>query len=106
MSSSTRAPIPVSNRDMHDDIARQPCSVYERATRITPQERRTRGVVAMTCGMMVVELVVGFCSQSLALLADGWHMATHAGALGRRPWRIGLPVRVHASSALPLVLGK
>jgi len=67
---------------MHDKIASQTCSVYEVATRVTPQERRTRGVVAMTAGMMVIELVVGFFSQSLALIADGWHMATHAGALG------------------------
>ncbi len=45
-------------------------------------ERRTRWVVALTVSMMVVELVVGRLSNSLALTADGWHMATHAGALG------------------------
>ncbi|MCC7137622.1 MAG: cation transporter [Planctomycetes bacterium] len=32
--------------------------------------------------MMVVELAVGYASGSMALVADGWHMATHAGALG------------------------
>jgi cation diffusion facilitator family transporter len=32
--------------------------------------------------MMVGELIVGYLSNSLALTADGWHMATHAGALG------------------------
>jgi cation diffusion facilitator family transporter len=32
--------------------------------------------------MMMVELVVGALTNSLALTADGWHMATHAGALG------------------------
>jgi cation diffusion facilitator family transporter len=32
--------------------------------------------------MMVAELVVGVWTGSLALTADGWHMATHAGALG------------------------
>ncbi len=32
--------------------------------------------------MMVGELVVGNLTNSLALTADGWHMATHAGALG------------------------
>jgi cation diffusion facilitator family transporter len=32
--------------------------------------------------MMVVELVAGAISHSLALTADGWHMATHVGALG------------------------
>lgn len=32
--------------------------------------------------MMVGELIVGYLTNSLALTADGWHMATHAGALG------------------------
>jgi cation diffusion facilitator family transporter len=30
---------------------------------------------------MVAELIVGSITGSMALLADGWHMATHAGAL-------------------------
>lgn len=45
-------------------------------------ERRTRWVVLITAAMMVLELVVGTLTHSLALTADGWHMATHAGALG------------------------
>ena len=45
-------------------------------------ERRTWIVVALTATMMVVEIVAGYVTGSLALLADGWHMATHAGALG------------------------
>lgn len=45
-------------------------------------ERRTRWVVALTAAMMIAELVVGTLTKSLALVADGWHMATHAGALG------------------------
>jgi cation diffusion facilitator family transporter len=32
--------------------------------------------------MMVLELIVGYWTKSLALTADGWHMATHVGALG------------------------
>src|SRR5262249_38152551 len=32
--------------------------------------------------VMIIELVVGKTTGSLALTADGWHMATHAGALG------------------------
>lgn len=39
-------------------------------------------MVAITVVTMLLELVVGYWSQSLALLADGWHMASHAGALG------------------------
>ena len=45
-------------------------------------ERRTRYVVALTAAMMVVEIVAGWLTGSMALLADGLHMATHAGALG------------------------
>jgi len=40
-------------------------------------ERRTRIVIGITAAMMVVEIVVGVMSHSMALLADGWHMSTH-----------------------------
>ncbi|MCC6812386.1 MAG: CDF family Co(II)/Ni(II) efflux transporter DmeF [Deltaproteobacteria bacterium] len=49
-------------------------------------EQRTRVVVLMTLVTMVVEIAVGLWTNSLALLADGWHMATHAGALGLSAW--------------------
>ena len=45
-------------------------------------ERRTQIVVAITLVMMVVEVVTGKLTESVALLADGWHMGTHAAALG------------------------
>ncbi|WP_077146430.1 CDF family Co(II)/Ni(II) efflux transporter DmeF [Sphingopyxis sp. KK2] len=44
--------------------------------------RRTLWVVAITAVMMVAEIVAGLAFNSMALLADGFHMATHAGALG------------------------
>lgn len=44
-------------------------------------ERRTWWVIALTLVMMVGEVVAGTLFGSMALLADGWHMATHAGAL-------------------------
>src|SRR5919106_6277757 len=44
-------------------------------------ERRTWTVVALTAAMMAVEIVGGTIFGSMALLADGWHMSTHAGAL-------------------------
>src|SRR5437762_11463178 len=40
-------------------------------------ERRTRIVMGITAAMMVVEIVAGLMSHSMALLADGWHMSTH-----------------------------
>ena len=45
-------------------------------------ERRTQVVVAITLVMMVVEIATGLFTNSVALLADGWHMGTHAAALG------------------------
>lgn len=45
-------------------------------------ERRTRWVIVLTFSMMVVEIAGGVAFGSMALLADGWHMATHAAALG------------------------
>jgi len=44
--------------------------------------RRTLWVVALTAVMMVGEIAAGVAFNSMALLADGFHMATHAGALG------------------------
>ena len=43
-------------------------------------ERRTRIVIAITAVMMVLEIAVGIASNSMALLADGWHMGTHVTA--------------------------
>jgi cation diffusion facilitator family transporter len=48
----------------------------------TGGERRTRWVVAVTLAMMVGEVIGGTVFGSMALLADGWHMGTHAAALG------------------------
>jgi cation diffusion facilitator family transporter len=45
-------------------------------------ERRTRQVMWLTAVMMVVEIVAGTVFGSMALLADGWHMSSHALALG------------------------
>jgi cation diffusion facilitator family transporter len=41
-------------------------------------ERRTRAVIVITVAMMVLEITAGLLSHSMALLADGWHMSTHA----------------------------
>ncbi|TPJ77142.1 CDF family Co(II)/Ni(II) efflux transporter DmeF [Mesorhizobium sp. B2-6-2] len=44
-------------------------------------ERRTWFVIALTATMMVAEIVAGTIYGSMALIADGWHMATHAAAM-------------------------
>jgi cation diffusion facilitator family transporter len=45
-------------------------------------EARTRWVVVVTAAMMVVEVAAGIAFGSMALLADGLHMASHTAALG------------------------
>lgn len=44
-------------------------------------ERRVWLVIALTASMMLVEIVAGTLYGSMALVADGWHMSTHAGAM-------------------------
>jgi cation diffusion facilitator family transporter len=45
-------------------------------------ERGTRMVMWITAAMMVVEIWAGWWFNSMALLADGWHMSSHAFAIG------------------------
>ncbi len=45
-------------------------------------ERKTRQAVFLTVFMMAVEIACGYLFNSMALLADGWHMSSHALALG------------------------
>ncbi|MBO9436855.1 CDF family Co(II)/Ni(II) efflux transporter DmeF [Ruegeria sp. R13_0] len=44
-------------------------------------ERRVWLVIALTATMMVVEITAGHWFGSMALIADGWHMSTHAAAM-------------------------
>ncbi|MGZ2430233.1 CDF family Co(II)/Ni(II) efflux transporter DmeF [Rhizobium redzepovicii] len=44
-------------------------------------ERRIWLVIALTAVMMVAEIAAGTAYGSMALVADGWHMSTHASAL-------------------------
>lgn len=44
-------------------------------------ERRTWIVIGLTATMMVAEITAGTIYGSMALVADGWHMATHAAAM-------------------------
>ena len=59
-------------------------------------EARTRWVLALTLVTMAAEIVAGWWTGSMALLADGWHMGTHALALGVAAVAYGL-ARRHAS---------
>lgn len=54
--------------------------VFEKASHTA--ERGTRAVMWITGLMMVVEITAGWWFNSMALLADGWHMSSHAVAIG------------------------
>lgn len=68
------------SRDHSDDPADCPRSWL--GAHHDRSEARTRWVVGLTVVMMVAEIIGGYWYGSMALVADGWHMATHAAALG------------------------
>lgn len=45
-------------------------------------EKRTKIIVILTAITMVIEITFGYLTNSMALLADGWHMGSHVFALG------------------------
>ena len=67
------------NHLSHSDLAHSHGFGQEGATR---SEHRTLLVVGLTVVMMLAEIIGGALTGSMALLADGWHMGSHAAALG------------------------
>ena len=58
------------------------CSIDHKDTGVfLANEKKTKWVTLITLVTMVVEIAVGYWSNSMALLADGWHMASHTLAL-------------------------
>jgi cation diffusion facilitator family transporter len=68
------------NTHTHDLSPWQHSHVFDSGNR--RGEARTRVVLVVTLIMMVAEIIGGWLTGSMALLADGWHMGTHALALG------------------------
>jgi cation diffusion facilitator family transporter len=67
---------------MTDDV--HPCREPHRLV-LADQSRnagRTRLVLILTVVMMIAEIAAGWAFGSMALLADGWHMGSHAAVLG------------------------
>jgi cation diffusion facilitator family transporter len=61
-------------------------------------EQRTRWVVVLTFVTMLIEVAAGWFTGSMALLADGWHMASHVAALGLAAFAYNF-ARRHAGDA-------
>lgn len=69
----------------HDDLSHWTHEhVFDKGSNEGPHaaERGTRLVMWITAAMMVVEITAGWWFNSMALLADGWHMSSHALAIG------------------------
>jgi cation diffusion facilitator family transporter len=86
------------NRWAHDHVFHQ----QERRA----GESRTIAVVALTAVMMVVEIAAGLLYGSMALLADGLHMASHATALGIAVFAYVVSRRLAADARFAFGVGK
>src|SRR5260370_30229115 len=69
-------------------------------------ETRAKWAAIVTAVFMVVEIVCGLAYHSMALLADGAHMATHVGALGLAAGAYWLARRPAAHGRVGLFSGK
>lgn len=69
-------------------------------------ERKARLVFALTVATMGVELVAGWWTGSMALTADGWHMGSHAAALGIAAFAYAFARRHFSSERFSFGTGK
>ena len=60
-------------------------------------ESRSKLVVLITAVTMVLEIIFGYWTNSMALIADGWHMATHVFALALT-WNAYFIVRKYSNT--------
>ena len=67
---------------MHGDLLSAWQQAHEFVDDRRAAETRAQRVMLLTAAMMAVEIVAGTAYGSMALLADGWHMATHVAAFG------------------------
>ena len=91
---------------MHDRLSDHEECAARRPVAYRRKERGVQLVVLLTAAMMVVEIAVGYTTNSMALLADGWHMATHVGALGLASGAYALSRRYAAHPAFAFGTGK
>ena len=91
---------------MHSVLASEPDCPVRAPLVASGRERGVRAVVALTFVMMVLEIVGGYWTGSMALLADGWHMATHVAALGLAAVAYALARRYAAHRAFAFGTGK
>lgn len=87
----------------------EPARAHRHVDQLDPggiKERRTRWVTSLTLVTMVVEIAAGLLTGSMALLADGLHMATHAAALGIALFAYAFARRHAANARFSFGVGK
>lgn len=67
---------------MHENTARELKHSHDFGDINRANEKKTLYVIILTAITMCAEITTGALTGSMALLADGWHMGTHALALG------------------------
>lgn len=72
----------MSHSHDHSHVHRHPHEHTDSHRQHGQHERRTKWVVLLTAITMVVEIGFGYYTNSMALLADGWHMSSHVLAIG------------------------
>lgn len=85
----------MENNGQHEHAAADLLHSHEFSALNREGERRTAWVACLTIVTMAVEIAAGWITDSMALLADGWHMGTHATALGIA-WAAFAFTRTHA----------
>ncbi|MFC7051803.1 CDF family Co(II)/Ni(II) efflux transporter DmeF [Hansschlegelia quercus] len=96
---------------MHASGAREHLAHFEHDHRFLGDDhvenaRRATIVTGITAATMVVEIVAGWLTGSMALLADGVHMATHAGAIGVAAFAYRIAARRSEDPRLAMGAGK
>lgn len=86
---------PTADCDFGDEGARDGCPThwYRRGSSRGHNQRRLTWALVLAAAYMLVEVVGGLLSSSLALLADAGHMATDVSALGLALWAMRLATK-------------
>ena len=91
---------------MHVDTLKQISHEHDFGGHSQDNEKRTLKVILLTGITMCVEIIAGILTGSMALLADGWHMGTHAFALGITYFAYVMARRFSGSSKFGFGTGK
>ena len=91
---------------MREEILKQLKHKHDFGHTENENENRTLKVIILTGITMIVEIATGIMTGSMALLADGWHMGTHAFALGITWFAYVMARRFRESSKFSFGTGK